>query len=533
MEILEAIVLLSAICNFFLGLFVFLKDPSKKINRLFGICGVITAIWVFANFMMGAKGTIFWLKSASAFGALVPISAILWILEFCEKKITSREIFLLYGTGFLFFIISYINNLIVSNVEKVYLGGFEGETGPFFISYWIYIFVSLAFIVYTLISGYFSITGIRKTQISYVMVGAILYISIVCVVSFILPLFGILKFTALDSPSSLFLIFFTTLAITRHHLFGIRLILTEILVGAIGLVLLVQAMTAETLGWQIFGFILLILFGFLGYLLIKTTLEEIRRREEIEKLSDQLMISNVRLESALKEVEKLDKAKTEFLSIASHQLRTPLSAIKGYLAMVKEGLFGKPSEKIIDVLNKVYLSNERLISLVNSLLDISRIEMGRMEMHFEKIQIEKIVESVLEELSFQAKTKGLSLSFKRPKKPLLKLKLDEDKIRQVILNLVDNAIKYTEKGRVAVKAEVKDLKMLVSVADTGIGMTKEELSKIFQLYVRGKGMKLFPEGAGLGLYVAKKLVQAHLGKIWAESPGKGKGSTFFVELPIK
>jgi hypothetical protein len=256
----------------------------------------------FTNFMMGIQQTLFWVKSASAFGVLLPLTALLWILELCEKKITKRQLEIISSLGLFFFFISYIDDLVIANVRKVYLGGFEGETGPLFIPFWIYILSLLILIVYTLISGYRKFVGIKKLQISYVIIGVILYIGTVSIVSFILPLFGIEKFTPLDSPSSLFLLFFTALAITRYHLFGIEVILTEILVGVIGILLLVQIFVAPSTLWKIVNGGIFVLFCIFGYLLIRGVFREIRRREEVERIS---------------------RAKTEFISITSHQLRTP------------------------------------------------------------------------------------------------------------------------------------------------------------------------------------------------------------------
>jgi len=201
--------------------------------------------------------------------------------------------------------------------------------------------------------------------------------------------------------------------------------------------------------------------------------------------------------------------------------------------MIQEGIYGRFSEEFNEILNKIYLSNTRLIDLVNSLLDISRIEMGRMEFKFEEIQIGKIIESIIEELSIQAKQKNLYLKFEKPKRPLPKIRADESKIRQVILNLIDNAIRYTEKGGVTIKVKNLISAIQISVRDTGIGLTPKEVESLFGMYARGKGMSIFPEGAGLGLYVARKLLEAHLGRIWAESAGKNKGSTFYVDLPVR
>jgi len=230
----------------------------------------------------------------------------------------------------------------------------------------------------------------------------------------------------------------------------------------------------------------------------------------------------------------LDKAKSEFISIASHQLRTPLTAIKGYISMMREKIYGKPPEKMEKPLENIYLSNERLIKLVNDLLSVSRIEAGRMEIKFEKLSLEEIITSVVEELKNEVKKKNIYLNWEKPKKPLPKISIDRDKIRQAIMNVIDNAIRYTEKGGVTINLKILDSKFQIQVKDTGAGLTKYELSKMFESFSRGAaGTRLYTEGVGLGLYIARRFMEMHDGKIWAESKGPGKGSTFYVELPIK
>lgn len=241
-----------------------------------------------------------------------------------------------------------------------------------------------------------------------------------------------------------------------------------------------------------------------------------------------------KLRLTYEELKKLDRAKSEFVSIASHQLRTPLTAIKGYISMIMEKIYGEPPEKMEKPLENIYASNERLIRLVNDLLNVSRIESGRMKLEFKKVSLEEVISSILEELKNEAKKKDIYLKFEKPKKALLEISIDRDKIRQVITNIIDNAIRYTEKGGVTIKCKVQNEKYKIEITDMGEGMTKEEISHLFESFSRGKaGARLWTEGIGLGLYVAKKFIDIHNGKIWAESPGKNKGSTFYIELPIK
>ena len=253
----------------------------------------------------------------------------------------------------------------------------------------------------------------------------------------------------------------------------------------------------------------------------------IKLEKEVEKATRDLRRANTQL-------KKLDAAKSEFISIASHQLRTPLTVIKGYISMMLEGNFGALTKLETESLEKVFLSNERLIQLVENLLNISRIESGRLQFDFKEVDLNNMVESVIEELSGNAKKKGLILQYKSPTKILPKIKIDDEKIRQVIMNLVDNAIKYTKQGSITVKLEQHEKKIKFSVADSGMGVRPEDMINLFKKFSRGTGTSLVhTEGTGLGLYVARMMIAAHKGKIWAESNGEGKGSKFCFELPVK
>ncbi|MFA4941793.1 MAG: ATP-binding protein, partial [Patescibacteria group bacterium] len=252
----------------------------------------------------------------------------------------------------------------------------------------------------------------------------------------------------------------------------------------------------------------------------------IKLKKEIEKATEELRRAN-------EELKKLDQAKSDFISIASHQLRTPLTVIKGYISMILENNFGKVEGSIRDPLVKVYESGERLIRLVENLLNISRIESGRLQFSYEVMPLEKIVDSVVGELSGYAAKKGLKLEYAKDEK-LPSIKIDEEKIRQVVMNLIDNAIKYTKRGKILVSLKKEKNNIQFCVADNGMGISKEDLPNLFKKFSRGANTStVHTEGTGLGLYVAKEMIDAHNGKIWAESKGKGKGSKFCFEIPIK
>ena len=249
-------------------------------------------------------------------------------------------------------------------------------------------------------------------------------------------------------------------------------------------------------------------------------------QKEVNRQTQSLRKANIRL-------EQLDKAKSEFISLASHQLRTPLSIIKGYISMILEGTWGETNQKQKEHLEKVYLSNERLIKLVEDLLTVSRIESGRLEFDLQPLALDNLTENIVKEFSQLVAKKGLYLKYIKPKKLLPKVKADPLKIRQVIQNLIDNALYYTKKGGATVSLKTEKNKVVFSIQDTGIGISSEEQVTLFEKFSRGKGVtRMHTEGTGLGLYLAAKLIQAHQGKIWVESEGKGRGSAFYFELPV-
>jgi signal transduction histidine kinase len=237
---------------------------------------------------------------------------------------------------------------------------------------------------------------------------------------------------------------------------------------------------------------------------------------------------------AHQQLKNLSRAKDQFIMATQHHLRTPLTVMKGYSSMIIEGDYGKVSKKAKEKLEYFQESTEKLIRLVNSFLDISQFQMGKKVLKKKKISLESIIKEIIKELRVEAKEKGITLKLKKPKEKIF-LKADKDKLKESFYNIIDNAVKYTEKGSVTIEIKKKKNKALLKVQDTGIGMTKEQARTLFsKIFERGKeAQKAHGLGKGIGLYIASNIIKAHKGKVWADSKGKGKGSTFFVELPLK
>ena len=250
-------------------------------------------------------------------------------------------------------------------------------------------------------------------------------------------------------------------------------------------------------------------------------------------LYKQVQDSNKELAEANVHLQQLDQSKSEFVSITSHQLRTPMTGIMGYLSMILQGDFGKVPKEQNEVLTNLLEESQRMIRIINLFLNVSKIESGKMELNLEEVQMEDVVKKVIAMVQQAADEKGLKLIYKKPVKPLAKVWGDKDKLGDIVLNFTDNAIKYTEKGTVTLTTEVEGDYMHFSVKDSGRGLAKAEAKKLFTKFVRGYGIaQVNPDGSGLGLYVARRLAEAHKGDIWVESEGEGKGSIFQVKIPL-
>lgn len=231
----------------------------------------------------------------------------------------------------------------------------------------------------------------------------------------------------------------------------------------------------------------------------------------------------------------VERLKTEFVSISAHQLRTPLSAVKWTLKMMLEGDLGKITEEQRKFLEKTYKSNERMIRLINDLLNVTRIEEGRFLYNIKSQDIIKIAQEVINSCSALAKRKKIDLKFQKPEDKIPEAKIDTEKVNIVFQNLIDNAIHYTKSGgkvNVSVKYLEDQNNILVSVKDTGIGIPKNQQKRIFKRFFRGvEAVKMETAGTGLGLFIAKNIVEAHGGKIWFESV-ENKGTTFYFTIPV-
>ncbi|MDO8590703.1 MAG: HAMP domain-containing sensor histidine kinase [bacterium] len=319
----------------------------------------------------------------------------------------------------------------------------------------------------------------------------------------------------------------TSYAILRYGLFNIKVIATQLFVFSLWIFILIRALVANDRIELISNLVLFALTVVIGIFLIRTVIQEVQQREKIQKLAEDLEAANGRL-------KELDQLKSEFVSLATHQIRGPLTAIKGYASLMMEGDYGEMPASFHEPIDTIFKSSESLVVIVNDFLNVSRIEQGKMKYDFITFDLCALVNEVVNEVKPNIEKKGLAVSVAICPEPV-NISGDIGKIKQVVGNLLDNSIKYTPKGSITVSlaSDKATGKAVLSIKDTGVGVRPETIPHLFQKFSRAEDAAKFNVlGTGLGLYVAKEMIKAHGGRIWVESFGEGKGSTFFVELGL-
>jgi len=253
---------------------------------------------------------------------------------------------------------------------------------------------------------------------------------------------------------------------------------------------------------------------------------------------------------ANEELEKIDKFKDQFLTQAQHDLRTPLTSILGYTDLIQQGMFGKQNKKTAEVMKKLRGLTDGMIKKANNFLDLAQFQLGKSPVTIKPgVDLFLILQEIKNDLDFKVETKKIYLNLEQPGVSVL-ISADREKLKAALFNVVDNSVKYTQQGGVTItvnsKSQITNHKQIkngtssapatkcqIQIKDTGIGLDPQKAKTMFnEMFERSEQAKKMAVGAGVGLYLSVQIIRAHGGKIRVESEGDGKGSTFFIELPI-
>ena len=516
------VVVLSAL-GLAMAVWVYRANPRKRENQGFSLMVLCIVSWVSCYHLAQFGDPTFWFRLAAGAVFLFFVTYYFFIVEWFLGK--SSQPYRLLGIAILLY--GAVMASLAIRTDMVISGSaIVGSTvRPVFgVGKWAFygfVIVLTLLINGILIKEYFGFPEERRGKLAYFLIGLLLFVGFNIVFNVVLPLgFNAYQYYAVGNYSVGFLLVFTAYAIVKRKLFGVRTVLAAIFVALVCVVLAIDLLVfTQQPALQAFKGVALVLVMCFGYFLVWSVQREIQHRENLQEIAEALRRS--------------DEAKTEFISIASHQLRTPLNAIQGYLSLFLEGIYGKLNAEQRKPMERLYRSSGRLIHMVNELLGLSRIQMGKIELEMGDVDLCEVVRSVVDEFGMIASEKGIGLRASCPTDGVPVVAGDKQKLRDSVLNLVDNAIRYTEKGgvEVSVRKEINDL--VVRVEDTGPGLDADEAKKLFNSFQRGQvGKKHWAEGSGLGLYIAKEFVSLHGGSIWAESPGKGLGTTFIIRIPL-
>lgn len=263
--------------------------------------------------------------------------------------------------------------------------------------------------------------------------------------------------------------------------------------------------------------------------------EQTHQLEELNNsLEEKVKERTQELQEAYDDIKELDEKKSEFISVATHQIRTPVSGIKWILSMLQKGEAGELKPEQLELIKKAQTANDRLSFIINDILDTDLIAGGKIQYNFSSINISKIIRKTIRELYPQAQEKNIEILLNSPEVDCCHAYADDNKIQLVIENLLDNAIKYSPKGsKISVKVNIINDSVNVEISDSGIGIPEEFQKNIFERFYRApNGIRTHANGSGLGLFIAKNIVEAHKGTIEFKS-SENKGTTFIINLPLE
>src|SRR3989344_1250306 len=512
-----------------LGLFVFIKDKKSLLSKILLLITIFFSLWVLDIFILWVATY----NDAIMFGwQITPILEVpIFLLSIYFTYIFTNKnrkdikpyvkIILLAIMGAVFVLLPTQQNITSYDILSC-----EGILGNLWSFMYIFEFIAIAWVAGICIKNYRRIPkgDLLKNQIFYVGIGIVSFLVLFVSSNILGETLEVQQISFIGSIGIVLFLAFLAYLIIRYQAFNIKMIGAQALVIALVVLIGATLLVQDPFYSQIIIAITLVLVIGLGYSLTQSVKKEVKQREQIEELAENLEVANEKL-------KELDQLKSEFLSLATHQIRAPLTAIKGYSSMLLEGDFGVLPQKATDSVQTIMKSCQNLIKIVEDFLNISRIEQGRMVYEKNIFDIKETIQEVIREIKPNINKAKLSLDLNIPAEKI-NVNGDRNKIKQVISNIVDNAIKYTPSGQIDISVFLDGKKVKIAVKDSGTGIDPSEINKLFAKFSRTKeANKTSVTGTGLGLYVAKKIIEAHRGDIKIYSEGVGKGSTFTIELP--
>lgn len=503
--------------NFVLGVLIFLKRRGEYVNKLY-VFNIVCIIWWSVQIIVYRQthtNLFEWTQGLYIAPTFIASSFLVFSFYFPQEhpRIPFKRIYLylISAANLLVVFGLLVPGLILIDVIKVEGGENIISFGPLYMLYAVYISgfftAGLAILGYKM---YLLKDPVVRRQLGYLLSGYLFASTLAMFTNLTLPYFGIFTYNWLGQVLTVLMVLPVTYAIFKHRLFDVKVIATELITVILCLVLFIRLLFDTTPRSQIIDTFLLISVMFIGYFLIRSVTKEIEQREEIERLSQE---------------------KSEFMTFASHEIRNPITAMRGLASLIVDGTTGDAPVETRDAARKILIAGHDVLNIISTYLNKSKMELGQITYDKATFDMGEAIASIAEGYVPNAEVKGLSFDINIDRSHKYNMTGDQGKVKEVVGNLIDNAVKYTSAGGIAVSVERHGPFVRTVVADTGVGIPKETLGELFKKFSRQDAQKVNLLGTGIGLYLAKTFIEAQGGRIWAESDGAGRGSRFIVEFP--
>jgi len=517
---------------------VFTNAPKKLLNRLLSLILLSFTFWITINLLAWTLVQGQWILFVwSLYGILqaaIALLSIYFVYTFTRGEsmpLIQKVILTGLMAPVLFFAASDLN-LSGFNISWCDAFGYEGLI---YLSYYTALgLIAFIWIGWLLLQGITKVSKLVQQQRIVLGLGLgsflLIFFGGIYIISYLGDL-NILVNTDVEFYTLFSMTFFMSivaLLIVKFKTFNVGLSATSALIIALLILTASQFTYVQSRTGLLITAATILLTSVLSIFLYRAVRSETKQREHLQELSTKLEKANTRLKT-------LDKQKSEFVSIASHQLRSPLTSIRGYASMLIEGSFGSIPEKAKEPLQRIETSAKRMALAVEDYLNVSRIESGNMKYELANFNLQSEIERICDDVRPTALQAGLVLLFRTNLQSKAIVNADIGKTVQIAHNLINNSIKYTKKGTITVfvRDDVAKKQVYMDVIDTGVGMSQETMDILFQKFSRADGAnQVNTTGTGLGLFVAHKMAEAMGGDITAHSEGEGKGSRFTLTLPL-
>lgn len=507
MELFSITSIITALAAIGFGLSVYSSDPSSHIHRWWLALSVAIALWAGSLFGVttaaNEHAATFWQHPLDFFGALIPLLYLFFIVSFIGGSVR-RWMPVTIATCAMI-IISTLPQYKHTMTEQ--FGFYWVSPGPLYILFPVYFFVLVMCSVGLLLSAYHARAHVdmRARLRNQLIAGVIGFGG--GMTNFFPQLFHVYPF---GNYFVILYVFLVSYGVLRYKYMSPKLVSAQIFSGAVVLIFLFSLLQSHTLQEWFISLLLFVLALLFSAFLVRGVYIEVEQREQIERLSNE---------------------KSEFMTFASHEIRNPITRIQNYATLLLEGDAGTLDSAAKGTVEKVLVSTHDVLSLITQFLNKSKLELGQLQYARVPFDVGTLCAQVVGEFQPHASQKGLKLISRVDLSHDFCVVGDQQKTKEVLGILLDNSMKYTKEGSVSVSVESHNDTVLVSITDTGVGIPADVIPNLFKKFSRADAAKANLLGTGVGLYLAKTLIDGMGGRVWVESPGTGKGSTFFVQLP--